>query len=246
MIERIEGIVLETVRHNERHNVVTLYTRKHGRMAFLVPAGRSKTGKMRNTALSLMAVVAFDINIRAGKELHTLRNVEPVRLWHNIYSNPLKSTILFFMAEFCSRLLRQYPADERLWDYIKGSLEILESTDSVNLSNFHIAFILRLLPLAGIEPAPAPFEDGDRFDMLSGEMVGRDNPEFLRRRILLEEEESRKVALILRMNYRNMGLFKMGREQRNHLLERLLEYVSIHLPIGREFKTLPVLREFFA
>ncbi|MCH5214888.1 MAG: recombination protein O N-terminal domain-containing protein, partial [Muribaculaceae bacterium] len=52
MIERLEGIVTDLVKHNDTHNVVTLFTRTRGRMAFLVPVGKSKSGKMRNALLS--------------------------------------------------------------------------------------------------------------------------------------------------------------------------------------------------
>ena len=245
MIERIEGIVTEIVKHNDKHNVVTLYTRTRGRMAFLVPVGKSKNGRLRNAVIQPMAVVAAEVNIRGGKELYTLRQPTPLRLWHNIYSNPLKSSILFFITEFCNRLLRQYPADELMWEFLLQSLDYLEEARSQKISNFHIAFLIRMSSLAGIEPPARNWEKGDQFDMLTGEMTDRENPEFLRRRILLPEDESSVVPGILRMNLRNMHCFRFTREQRNRLLNRILEYYSVHLSINREYKTLDVLREMF-
>lgn len=244
MIERIEGIVTEVVKHNDRHNVVTLYTRRRGRMAFLVPIGKSKTGKMRNAAFSLLAVVAADINITGSKELYTLRQVEPLRLWHDIYSHPIKSSLLFFLTEFCNRLLRQYPADEVMWQYLMQSLETLESLENGRLANFHLAFLIRLLPKVGIEPPARTWEKDDRFDMLSGEMIARET-EFMRRRQFLPEEESRMIPLLSRMNFANMHRFRLSASERRRILERLLGYYSIHLSIGTDFKTLPILHELF-
>lgn len=241
MIERIEGIVTDIVRHNDKHNVVTLYTRSRGRMAFLVPVGKSKSGRLRNAAFSLLAVVSADVNITSGKELFTLRNAEPMRLWHGIYSDPIKGSLLFFLTEFCNRLLRQYPADENLWNYLLQSLEILDSGKGP-ISNFHLAFLIRLLPIVGIEPTVTHWEPDDRFDMLSGEMVSRNHPDFLRRRSYISEDESRFIPLLRRMNYRNMSLFRLNTTERNRILDRLLAYYLVHLPIGAEFKTLPVLR----
>lgn len=246
MIERIEGIVTDIVKHNDSHNVVTLYTRSRGRMAFLVPVGKSRTGRMRNALLSYMAVVQADVNIRAGKELHTLRKAEPLRLWHGIYSDPVKSSILFFLTEFCSRLLRQYPADGKLWDYLTGSLEVLDRAESARVANFHLAFLIRLLPLAGIEPHSGEGGDGMQFDMNSGEMFDTKHPgATVNRRMLLGEGESRAIGRLLRMNFRNMHLYRLSGEQRARILERLTAYYSIHLPIGADFKTLPVLHELF-
>lgn len=246
MIERIEGIVTDIVKYNDAHNVVTLYTRSRGRMAFLAPVGKSKTGRIRNATLSLMAVVGTSVNVKEGKEMYTLRSVEPLQLWHAIYRSPLKSSILFFIAEFCNRLLRQYPSDERLWSYLIESLNVLESASERDISNFHVTMLTGLLSVAGISPTPYEWKPGDRFDMLSGDMVTADHPDFLRRRLLLSEEESRLLPTLSRISYANMTKFRFRRDERQRLLDRLLEYYSIHLPIGREFKSLDVLRELFS
>lgn len=246
MLQKIEGIVTAIVRHNDSHNVVTLYTRQRGRMAFLVPVGKSKSGRMRNASLSLLAVVGADVNFREGKELYNLRNIEPIRLWHGIYSHPVKSAILFFLAEFCNRLLRQYPADEVLWNQVLQSLLVLDAAPSARLANFPMAFLIGLLPIVGIEPPARGWDEGDRFDMLSGEMVGTGDPEFMRRRSFLSEEESRVIPLLSRMNFRNMQKFRFKGGERNRVLDRLLAYYSTHLPIGTDFNSLPVVRELFA
>ena len=246
MIERIEGIVTDIVRHNDAHNVVTLYTRSRGRMAFLVTVGKSKGGRLRNSLLSLMAVVGADVNIREGKELYTLRQVQPLRLWHGIYAHPLKSAILFFITEFCHRLLRQYPADERLWQYITDSLETLDSCPARRLANFHITFIVKMLPLVGVEPSDVVWSEGMVFDMLSGEMIDRDQSFFIRRRVLLSEPESEVVPLLSRINFRNMHYFRFSRDERRRVVERLLGYYNLHLSLDTNFKSLPVLTEFFS
>lgn len=245
MIERIEGIVTEIIRHTDRHNVVILYTRSRGRMAFLVPVGKSKTGRMRNAMLSYLAVWEADVNIRGNKELYTLHNIRPARLWKEVYSNPIKSSLLFFLTEFCNKLLRQYPADGRLWDFIVASMERLESLPVEKIANFHLTFLIRMLPIVGIEPAVDGWEPGKRFDVLSGEMTDSGNPSFLRRTVLLSEEESSLIPKLMRMNFRNMTCFRMRQQDRRELLQHLIEYYTIHLPLNSDFKTLEVLSELF-
>lgn len=246
MIEKIEGIVIDKIRHNDTHNVVTLYTLTRGRMAFLSPVGKSKSGRTRNATLSLMSVVGASVNIRGDRELHTLRNPEPLRLWHGIYASPVKSSLIFFLAEFSNRLLRQYPADEKLWSFINGSLEHLDVMSEAEVANFHLAFLIGLLPLAGISPAVSSWKPGDRFDMLSGEMVTDNHPMFLQRRRLLSESQSSMVPKLLRMNFSNMRRFRFSRTGRQELLDHILDYYACHLPLSREFKSLTVLREMFS
>ncbi|MDE6682692.1 MAG: recombination protein O N-terminal domain-containing protein, partial [Muribaculaceae bacterium] len=50
-IERVTGIVTDIVRHNDRHNIVTLFRRSRGRVSFLSPAGSGKAGRARNARL---------------------------------------------------------------------------------------------------------------------------------------------------------------------------------------------------
>lgn len=245
MLEKIDGIVLEIIKHNDKHNVVVIYTRQHGRMSFLTPVGKSKSGKMRNAVLSLMAIVKAEVNIKAGKELYNLKNVQPEILWHNIYGNPIKCSLLFFLAEFCSKLVRQYPPDEKFWTYLINSLRVMDSLSPERLASFHIAFLIGLLSITGICPPVEKWEAGEQFDMLSGEMLPPDNQFFLRRTALISSQESRHIPVLLRMNYFNMHSFRYSRQQRQAVLDHLLTYYSIHLPIGKEMKTLPVLREFF-
>lgn len=246
MLEKIRGIVTDIVKHNDKYNVVTLYTQQRGRMAFLIPVGKSKAGRMRNATVNLMAVLEADVNLRSNKELYTLRQVNPVRLWHNIYADPIKSSLLFFITEFCNRLLRQYPADEYLWAYIIDSLETLEKTSTKRIANFHIAFLIGLLDPAGIRPPATSWEPGERFDMLTGSMSDPKNPVFLRRTALLSEEESSRIPLLLRIHFSNMHKFRMSRNDRAEILAKILLYYSQHLPLGTEFKSLEVLQEIFS
>lgn len=245
MIEKIEGIVIDVVKHTDRHNVVTLFTRSHGRMAFLVPAARTKAGMMRNAVINLMNVVGSDINIRPGKDLYNLRQVTPLRLWHGIYADPLKSSLLFFIAEFCNKLLRQYPPDEKVWQYIVESLEVLDSLPHRGVANFHICFLINMLTLTGIKP-DVKWKPGDCFDMLSGGMIDDQQDFFTRKTAPLPTEESRHIPLLLRMTYRNMGYYRFNRMQRNRVLDRLLEFYSTHLPLGNRYKSVEILREVFS
>lgn len=245
MIDKIEGFVIDIVKHNDKHNVVTLYTRTRGRMAFLVPVGKSKQGKTRNAIIAPMACLAADVNIRGGRELLHLRQPTPVRLWHNIYFNPVKSSILYFITELCNRILRQSPPDPGLWDFIYNSLEVLDGTQADRISNFHIAFLVRLLPWLGISPSIEGRKEGELFDMLSATMIDPGMPFGLQRRILLSPSESAFIPYLAKINYRNMHLYRLSSSQRQETLDGLIRYCSLHLPLGSELKTLDILRQLF-
>ena len=76
-IEKIRGIVIDVIKHNDRHNVVTLFTRDRGRIAFLSPVGSGKSARMRNARLLPLSVIETDVNMRQNRELQLLGAVTP-------------------------------------------------------------------------------------------------------------------------------------------------------------------------
>lgn len=247
--------MIDIVRHNDRHNVVSLYTRSRGRMAFLVPVGKSRQGKARNAVITNMACLTADINIRGGKELYHLGNPTPLRLWHGIYFNPVKNSLLFFITDFCNRLLRQSPPDAALWDFIYKSLEVLDSLPASRVANFHIAFLSQMLPFLGISPAVEADSGRIRnrkaadglllFDMMSGTMIDPELPAGLQRRILLTPRESAFVPLLSRINYTNMHRYRLRGDERQEVIDGLLRYYSLHLPLPSSLPSLDILRDLF-
>lgn len=98
--EKITGIVTDMIRHNDRHNVVTLFTRSRGRMSFLSPAGTGRTAAMRRAGLQLLSLVEAEVNVRGDRDLQLLGRFSSPHVWSDIYFNPVKSAVAMFLAEF--------------------------------------------------------------------------------------------------------------------------------------------------
>lgn len=255
MIEKIDGIILEMVKHNDRNNVAVVYTRTRGRMAFLVPLGKSMKSRSKLSSLLLLARVSGDVRIRPGKDIHNLSNITSAHSWRSLYFNPVKSTLVFFLSEFLGRFLRQAPPDENLWNYIIYSLETLDNLPAEKIANFHIAFLTGLLHISGIMPMLENYQPGMIFDMQTGEyrfpelqfgIISANRNQKLHGQMVLNEQESQFLTKLARINYRNMTKFRFNRVQRSEVLDRLLQFFSLHLPIGSNLKSLDVLKEIFS
>lgn len=247
MIEKIEGIVLETIRHNDRQNVVSLFVRRRGRVPFLVPASGSGRGsRLRQAALMPLAIVEGEVKWRVSGQMQKLPVPTPGRIWRTLYFNPLKSAVVMFLSEFLNTWLRVSEGDEGVWRYITGSLAELDSIDPAGagrrIANFHLGFLIGLMPLAGIMPPSPPRNPrGMALDMLSGEYVAS----YPLRPTKLTEEETAALGGLLRMNVINCGAYRLSREERHRILERLLAYYSLHFSLRGEFKSPAVLAEVF-
>ena len=240
MDEKIRGIVLGTVKHSDRANVVTLYTRERGRMAVVSPVGTGRAARIRAARLQLLSVVEADIKLKAGRELPLLSQSSPVILWHSIYFEPSKCALVFFLSEFLNRFLREAPSDTLIWDYIYSELERLDRMDR-GVGNFHLQFLLGIMETGGILPDYMGWRPGYWFDFRAGEFCSVKPL----RGDGLEPEKSAYAARLLRVGRRGVGMMKLGRKERVAILEAMLDYIGTHYPGAASVSSIDILRELF-
>lgn len=239
-LEKIRGIVVSTVKHNDRHNVVTLYTRERGRMAFISSVGKSSKGRGRNARLLPLSVIDTEVNIKGNEDLYLLGAVAPAEIWHDLYFNPVKSAIALFLSEFLNRYLREMTQDTATWNFIINSLRALDSSVK-GLSNFHIWFLIRFLEIAGISPDLSELEDGDWFDMRAGMVVAEAPPH----QDSLTPADTSRLAILCRISLKNLHKFRFSGNERRVILDRLLQYYAVHFPGLSSLKSLDILSEVF-
>ncbi len=241
---RITGIVTDVIKHSDRHNVLTLFTRERGRMSFVTHGGGGKKGASRMAMMMPLSVVTADIQLDATRELQLLTGISRAEIWHDIYFNPVKSAIAIFMAEFLNAYLRFSEADPMLWDYTAVAIRHLDKSRK-GTANRHIAFLTGMLPYAGISPdlSGFPFTRGKEiwFDMREGSLT--DAPPL--HRDTIRPQFSEYLSRIVRMNAANCHLFKFNAGQRRQILDNLIRYYAIHFPGMCTLKSPEVLKELF-
>lgn len=238
--EKITGIVTDVVRHNDRHNVVTLFTRDRGRMAFLSPAGTGRTAAMRRAGLQLLSLVEAEVNIRGDRDLQLLGKFSSPHTWSDIYFNPVKSAIAMFMAEFINNYCRHSGPDPQAWDFIVRSIHILDRSRR-GTANFHIAFLISFLQTAGIFPDLENASGRSWLDMQAGTATTLPPPH----RDVVEPADMPALMLLSRMNLANYTRFRFSAGQRRRVLETLLKYYAIHFPGLTSLKSPKILAEVF-
>lgn len=239
--QRIRGIVLDVLKHSDRHNVVTLYTRSLGRVALLSAAGQGKTARLRNAGLMPLSVVEADVNFNPTRELQFLGRFSRPLLWRDIYFNPVKSAIALFISEFLNAFLRQSPPDPSLWDFIIDSVADLDSRHG-STSNFHLAFLIEFLDYAGIRPDLSSLAEGDWFDMRAGTPVRYAPPH----RDVVIPDDAHRLPALLRMTRRNAARYPLSAPMRREILTGILHYYAIHFPGLPPLKSPAILADVFA
>ncbi len=246
MKETIKGIVLGTVKHTDRHNITNIFTRERGRMAFLSPAGASKKSRQTSARLQPLSIIEGEANISASREIHNLSSILPLKVWRTLYYDPLKSSVVLFLSEFLTRLLRDSPPEPRLWNFIADSINVLDATeDRIASANFHITFLVSMSFLMGIQPDLSGYRDGMEFDMRSGTMTHPFNT-MSTSSLRVDATRSAFLPTLIRINYANARRFRFSGKERSELINSILKYYGIHFPGCDNLKSIDILKEIFA
>ena len=232
---------LRIVRYSDTKAVLNAYSRENGRIAFIIPDGKGK-GAIRNRSVyQPLTPLEAQVDARPGQEFHRIYEPQPIEPLFGIYSNPLKQTIVMFLAEALTSILKHPLPDPLIFDFISQSIITLDKLPTNKSANFHIIFLWRLSQLLGIAPDTGAYVPGYIFDL--NDAIFR--PSFPLHRDYILPDFTPIIPLLDRLTYRSMSLLKISRQQRSDILDTIIRYYELHdIPL-HPLRSLPVLRAIF-
>ena len=233
--------MLHSFKYGESKLIVDMFTRETGRLSFVVPLPRSAKSRLKKQYFQPMTLLEVECDIRQRVQLQKLRDA---RLWSAYISVPFipeKLALSLFVAEFLYHALRSEQRNIPLYSYISDSMQWLDIAQT-GYANFHLTFLMHLSRFLGFYPN---LEESDRPAQLFDLREGRFCVEAPMHRDFLQPDEARLIRLLMRMDFPTMHLFRLSRQERNRIVEVLLQYYRLHIPQFPELKSLGVLKELF-
>lgn len=240
MYEKLKGIVLNTIRYSDKHNIVHIYTDGRGLMSFAVPQGKTHVARMRNAMLMPLSLIDLEATMRNGHELSMLREVRRNYPLATLYSDPIKNAIALFISELLAHVIQEPEGNSYLFRYIEQSVQLLEQMPD-QIANFHICFLFHLGAHLGIQPNLESYRKGYWFDMTEGVFV----PTAVRGHDLLQPQEAQVIHLLSRMTFSNMTVFRFNREERNRMLDVIISYYRLHNAAIGTLRSPDILKQLF-
>lgn len=238
MFHKTQGIVLSTARYSDKYSIVHVFTRDFGRVAYLLPKSNGRKTKINPALFFPLSLLEIETEHLPLREIQRLKEVERSIPLYSICTDVNKVSIAFFLSEFLSKILRETSDNALLHDYLYHSILYLENTER-GLGNFHLAFMVGLTRFLGIYPNMDEYTKGAYFDLLNGEFV----PHPPLHSYYLSRKQSVYLCYFRQINYRNMFLFKLSRNDRSVIIETILTYYRLHVVDFSSLKSLDVLRE---
>lgn len=240
MYEKLRGIVLNTVRYSDKHNIVHIYTDGRGLMSFAVPLGKTQAARMRNAMLMPLSLVNIEASVANGRDLARLREVQRNFPLATIYSDPVKNAVALFISELLAHVIQEPEGNAYLFRYIEQAVQLLEQMPD-KIANFHICFLYHLGAHLGIQPNIESYRQGYWFDMTEGVFT----PAAVGGHALLQPQEAQVIHLLSRMTFSNMGVFRFNRDERNRMLDVIISYYRLHNAAIGTLRSPDILKQLF-
>lgn len=237
---KTEGVVLNNLKYNDKYSLVHVYTRQFGRVAYMVYRSSGRSRKTPNNIFSPLHLLEIDAEHIPSREIQKIKEARNLLPYASIPSDLQKTSLVFFLSEFLSKVLRDTNDSHLIYDFISHSMHVLEWA-SVSCANFHIVFMLKLIRFLGLYPNLANYQPNYLFDLRLGEFTATppSHPQYI------SHAESAVLAKLRHIHYGNMHRFKFNRQERGIITERMIDYYKLHVQDFSDLKSLDVLHDLF-
>jgi len=238
MIATNNCIVLSKIKYGDFDLIVKCYTEERGVVSYILRGVlKSKKSQAKTVYFQELSQLRLEENYKPSKSLQSIKEVKFNYVYKTLHTNIYKSSIVLFLAEILSNILKEEEKDSDLFNYISVALQYLDTED--NFSNFHLLFLIKLSRFLGFLPDESKIEL-PYFNLQSGSFEDTDRGIYSvsgHNLILLKQ--------LLGTNFDALSDIKINAKQRQEFLNMLLHYFELHLGGFKKLRSLQVLNEVF-
>jgi DNA repair protein RecO (recombination protein O) len=238
MLHKTRGIVFKTTSYSENSVIVQVFTEKFGMQSYMVNGAKKPKAKISLNmlqSLSLLDMVVYYKNTGNVQRIKELKN-SPVL--QTIPYDIIKSSIALFLNEVLYKAVKPQGTDESLFDFVFSAIEWLDN-QTEGLTNFHLLFLIRLTRYLGFYPDRYLAGEADYFDMKNGVFCNY-KPDTT---LYLSPPHTNNFAGLLQYNFENLSQLKLNNEERRYLIQKLLDYYSLHIESFGNVRSHDILEE---
>ncbi len=236
MIVKIEAIVLRTIKFGDSSLIVKCYT-ELGLKSYLIKGVLSnKKGKIKAAYFQLLNILELVANHNNKGNLNTLKEVKISYTYNDIPCNIVKQGIVMFLAEVLNLALQEEESNKTLFNFLKTSLQFLDAKKQI--ANFHLIFLLKLTGFLGFYPQTKNI-NYPYFNLQEGLFETKYLPTSIKgQKIIL-------FKLLLGINFDGIHTLKLNKNDRELILDVLINYFELHLSGFKKLNSLPILKTVF-
>ena len=240
MLHKTRGIVFKATDYGDTSIIVQVFTEKFGLQSYIINGAKKPKAKISRNMLQplhLLNMVVYHKNTGNVQRIKELKNAPQLL---SVPYDVVKSSIALFLNEVLYKAVKQQAADENLFDFIFNSVELLDH-ETTGLANFHLLFLVKLTRFLGFYPDRFVAGEADYFDLQHGTFF-RYKPSGT---LYLSPPHTQNFVKLLEGSFENIGQIKLPNDERRYLIQKLLEYYTLHIEGFGNVKAHEVLEEIF-
>jgi DNA repair protein RecO (recombination protein O) len=239
MYQTTRGIVFHQTKYSDTSLVVKILTEEAGLGSYIIKGVRSPKSKIKASLFQPLNLLELVVSRKEKSELNHIREAHVIHPYREIPDNIRKSSILLFLNELMYKSIQEEAVNDNLFQFIWDHLILLDQTTE-NPANFPLLFAIRLTHYLGFFPQGNYHDHYTVFDMAEGHFT---QGEPLPAEQFITGQPCAWLAKLLELPVDQFYAIAIPSGIRNFLLEKVLVFYQLHLPLTGSFKSHLVLHE---
>jgi len=236
MVENTKAVVIHYFAYSDTSIILKAYTQKFGYSSYLVKGFKKrKKNKVNLHPFALIEISAIHNN---DGGLNFARSISSYKPLDSISLNPIKSSIVMFLAEWLYHTVSVGEQDEAFFNWLSPAIEKLNTEQ--NPANFHLWFLFNLTKHMGFYPQGKKTTKTPFFNLSEGEFTNGSIPGDK-----LNNEESKLLDSFLENNYQKIIGINLTKLNRLNLLRFFHDYFQICQNNEFKLKSFSILLQIF-
>jgi len=238
-IVHTKAIVLSSLKFGDTSLIVKCYTEEEGVKSYLI-RGVLKPKKTGIKAAYFQPLTQLKIIAKHNTKgtLNSIKEVQVVNPYKTIHTDIVKQSVVFFLSEILASSIQEEEQNKTLYSYLETAFVWLDVHDKI--ANFHLLFLLNLTGFLGFYPDTSQ-KDKIGFNLLEGNFSNNTAD-----KNVLFKNDFHQFKKLLGINFDSIENVSYSKDERQLVLQMIIEYFKLHLDSFRKPKSLQVLETIFS
>ena len=230
------ALVLHTTEYSETSVIAKVFTRQLGVRSYILKGVRKGGSRTKRNLLQPLSYLDMVVYANPKTSLNYVKEMAPhnAEAFRQSDNQAITNAVVFFMTELLYKTLREEEPDQELFDYIVDALEQLKSPLASTHAQMPLLFLLRLTRYLGLWPRDNYSPREPLFDLQEGcfKSVGETT---------VDAPTSALLHAYLQAVGQGAPCPTASLSQRTTLMNRLIEYLQLHLQGFKNFNSHEIL-----
>ncbi len=238
-IVNTKAIVLSSLKFGDTSLIVKCYTEEEGVKSYLL-RGVLKPKKTGIKAAYFQPLTQLKIIAKHNTKgtLNSIKEVQVVNPYKTIHTDIIKQSVVFFLSEILASSIQEEEQNKTLYSYLETAFIWFDVHDKI--ANFHLLFLLNLTGFLGFYPDTSK-KDKIGFNLLEGNFSDNTTD-----KNVLFKNDFHQFKKLLGINFDSIENVSYSKNERQLVLQMIIEYFKLHLDSFRKPKSLQVLETIFS